>query len=47
MEDRATEVALFRYSLVRELATAELSKAERGRRARALARQTHLSLIHI
>lgn len=41
MDDRATDVALFRYSLVRELATAALSKAERGRRARSLAARTH------
>jgi putative transposase len=42
MEDRATEVALFRYSLVRALADEEASKAERGQRARQLARQTHV-----
>ena len=41
MEDRATEVALFRYSLVRALADEEVSKAERGRQARQLAGQTH------
>jgi putative transposase len=42
MEDRATEVALFRYSLVRQLADEELSKTERGRRARALAAKSHM-----
>lgn len=42
MADHATDVALFRYSLVRELLDESLSKAERGRRARALAEQTHV-----
>ncbi len=41
MEDRATDVALFRYSLVRALADEQLSKAERGRRVRELATRTH------
>ena len=39
--DRATEVALFRYALVREPADPALSKAERGRLVRALAAQAH------
>ena len=34
MEDHATEVALFRYSLVRCLVDESLSGAERGRLAR-------------
>ena len=42
MEDRASEVALFRYSLVRELLTEKLTKAERGRRVRDLATRTHV-----
>ena len=42
MADHATDVALFRYSLVRELIDASLSKAERGRLARGLADQTHV-----
>ena len=41
MVDRATEVALFRYSLIRAAADPALSKAERGRMVRALAAQTH------
>lgn len=41
MRDRATEVALFRYALVREAADGALSKAERGRLVRALAEATH------
>ena len=39
--DRATEVALFRYALVREPADPALSNAERGRLVRALAAQPH------
>src|SRR5579884_381032 len=39
--DRATEVALFRYSLVREPADPALSKAQRGALVRALAAQPH------
>ena len=35
--DRATEVALFRYALIREPADPAVSKAERGRLVRALA----------
>lgn len=42
MDDRATDVALFRYSLVKELTDEALSKAERGRRARALAERSHI-----
>jgi putative transposase len=41
MGDRATEVALFRYALIREAADPKLSKAERGRLVRELAAQTH------
>lgn len=41
MKDRATEVALFRYSLIRAAADAALSKAERGRLVRALAAEVH------
>jgi putative transposase len=41
MTDRATDVALFRYSLVRGLLDESLSKAERGRLARALSERTH------
>src|SRR4051812_46331949 len=37
MGDRVTEVALFRYALIREAADAGASKAERGRLGRALA----------
>jgi putative transposase len=40
--DRAREVALFRYSLVREPGDASLSKAERGALVRALAAQEHV-----
>jgi putative transposase len=39
--DRATEVALFRYSLIREAADDALSPAERGRLVRALAATEH------
>jgi len=39
--ERAREAALFRYSLVQELAGAGLSPAERGRRARELAGRVH------
>jgi putative transposase len=42
MEDHATEVALFRYSLVRCLVDESLSGAERGRLARELAGTAHL-----
>lgn len=41
MADRATEVALFRYALIREAADAALSKAERGRLVRELAGRVH------
>ena len=41
MADRATEVALFRYSLIRGPADPGLSKAERGRMVRALAAELH------
>ena len=39
--DRATEVALFRYALVREPADPALSNSERGRLVRALAAKPH------
>ena len=42
MRDRAREMALFRYSLVREPADPSLSGAERGALVRALAAQEHL-----
>ncbi len=40
--DRATDVALFRYSLVRQLTDESLSKAKRGELARALAARGHV-----
>src|SRR5579884_228868 len=40
--DRATEVALFRYALIREPADPSLSKAQRGALVRALAAQPHV-----
>ena len=39
--DRATEVALFRYALIREPADQALSNTERGRLVRALAAKSH------
>ncbi len=42
MEDRARAVGLFRYSLVREVASAKLKKRERGTLVRHLASQWHL-----
>ena len=42
MQDRHRDVALFRYSLIREAADAGLTKAERGALVRALARREHL-----
>ena len=41
MQDRRRDVALFRYSLIREAADPALSKAERGRLVRALAARDH------
>lgn len=41
MTDHATDVALFRYSLVRALIDESLTKAERGAMARALAEDIH------
>jgi len=41
MRDRATEVALFRYALIREPADPALSKAARGALVRALVDQAH------
>lgn len=41
MQDRRRDVALFRYSLIREAADPALTKAERGRLVRALATREH------
>ena len=41
-EDRRREVGLFRYALIRDVADPGLSKAERGRLARALCEREHL-----
>jgi putative transposase len=41
VQDRHRDVALFRYTLIREAADASLSKAERGALVRALARREH------
>lgn len=41
MHDRHRDVALFRYSLIREAADAALTKAERGALVRALAAREH------
>jgi len=41
MHDRHRDVALFRYSLIREAADPALSKAERGRLVRAVAARDH------
>lgn len=41
MADRATEVALFRYALIRQAADPKVSKAERGRMVRDLAGRVH------
>ncbi len=41
MDDRRRDVALFRYSLIREAADLALSKAERGALVRALAARDH------
>lgn len=41
MDDRRRDVALFRYSLIREAADPTLSKAERGALVRALAARDH------
>jgi putative transposase len=42
MSDRHRDVALFRYSLVRELTDPTMSKAERGVLVRALAERDHV-----
>ena len=42
MSDRATEVALFRYALIREAADPAISKAERGRLVRDVAAGIHV-----
>lgn len=41
-EDRRREIGLFRYALIRDAADPGLSKAERGRLARALAGREHV-----
>ena len=41
MDDRHRDVALFRYSLIREAADPALSKAARGRLVRGLAARDH------
>ena len=41
MDDRHRDVALFRYSLIREAADPALTKAERGQLVRALAARDH------
>lgn len=41
MDDRHRDVALFRYSLIREAADPALTKAERGQLVRALAAREH------
>ena len=41
MEDRHRDIGLFRYSLAREAADPQLSKAERGALVRALAAMDH------
>lgn len=41
MDDRHRDVALFRYSLIREAADPALTKAERGQMVRALAAREH------
>ena len=42
--DRAEDIALFRYGLVRPAADPKLSKAERGALVRALVAQPHTGL---
>ena len=42
MRDRATEVALFRYALIREAADPGLSTRQRGRLVREIASGPHL-----
>ena len=42
MDDRAQAVGLFRYSLVRELASERLSNRERGALARSMAAREHI-----
>jgi putative transposase len=39
--DRADDIALFRYGIVREVSDPRLSKAERGRLVRTLAAEVH------
>jgi putative transposase len=41
-EDRRREIGLFRYALIRDVADPGLSRAERGRLARALCEREHL-----
>ena len=42
MDDRRRDIALFRYSLIREAADARLSRRERGELVRSLATREHL-----
>ena len=42
MEDRAQAVGLFRYSLIREAASGDMSSRQRGQWVRELASETHL-----
>jgi putative transposase len=42
-DEHRRDIALFRYSLIREAADAELTKRERGRLVRRLARRTHVA----
>jgi putative transposase len=42
MRERATEVALFRYALIREAADGSLSTRQRGRLVRETAASAHL-----
>lgn len=44
MSDRATDVALFRYGLIREAADPSLTKAQRGALVRDLAARTHVGV---
>ena len=39
--ERAREIALFRYSLIQEVISAQLTAAQRGRRVRELAAMPH------
>ena len=39
--ERAPEIALFRYSLIQDVISSQLTAAQRGRRVRQLAAMTH------